>query len=274
MLKWRSDKMLKSIAYLLLFILYAFTLFTVVATAEFVGYENFLRSMTQENGVFETLSVLFLFSISFYGVYTLYFFRKKFSKYLYILILFASFLTFLAGMEEMSWGQHLFHFSSTEYFIENNLQQETNLHNFMDANLFSSLIYTSIYTLFVFIPLLSKLFFKDVPLLRYFDLNMHHILIILFSSTLQLYFYPDFGVYVDMFTQLLALALFGFVLWKEEYSPRLFVHYLLVVNTTIIFMLYHDVFDFLNMQYEIREMFVTLAVLFIFIDFIQKEKVK
>jgi len=260
--------MMKSI----LFVLYSFTIFTVVATAELLGYENFLRSMTQENGVFETLSVLFLFSISFYGLYTLYFFRKNFSKYVYILILFASVLTFLAGMEEISWGQQIFHFSSTEYFIENNLQKETNLHNFMDANLFSSIIYTTIYTFFVFIPLFSKLFFKNIPILRYFDLNMHHILIILFSSTLQLYFYDDFGVYVDMFTQLLALGLFGYVLWKEEYSFKLLLHYLLVVNTTIIFMLYHDVFDFLNMQYEIREMFVTLAVLFIFIDFIQKEK--
>ena len=261
------------IQYLLIFTLYSFSIFTVVATVELLGYENFLKSMTIENGVFEILSVVFLLSISFYGIYQLFFSKKVFSKYLFILILFVTFLTFLAAMEEISWGQQIFHFASSDYFIENNLQHETNLHNFINPNFFSSLIYISIYTLLVFIPLLYKVFFRKIAMLRYFDLKMHHLLIILFSSSLQLYFYPDFGVYVDMSTQLVALAFFGYVLWRKEYCLKLFIHYLFIVSTTFLFMFYHDVFQFENMQYEIREMFVMLAFLVMFIDFIQKEEI-
>jgi len=52
---------------------------------------------------------------------------------------------FLASMEEISWGQHIFHFPSSRYFLENNLQEETNLHNLIDGNIFSSIIYSTIY---------------------------------------------------------------------------------------------------------------------------------
>ncbi len=38
---------------------------------------------------------------------------------------------FYAAMEEISWGQRVFHFSSPEYFKNKNLQGETNLHNFL-----------------------------------------------------------------------------------------------------------------------------------------------
>lgn len=263
---------MKKIQYILLFSLYAFTIFTVLATAKLAGFENFLRSMTQENSFFETLSILFLLSISIYGMMTVYFHRNSWGKYKLFLLIFIAILTFLAAMEEMSWGQHLFHFSSSEFFLENNLQEETNLHNFMDPNLFSSIIYTNIYIFFVFIPLFSKLILKDVKFLQYFNLNMHHILIVLFSASLQLYFYDDFGVKVDMLTQLSGLLLFAYVLWKEKASMLLVLHYAIVLVTTGIFMLNHHVFHFLNMQYEIREMFVVLALLFIFIEFIEREK--
>ena len=262
---------MKKLAYFLLICLYLFAIFTVLATAEISGYEDFLRSMTQENGVFESISVLALLSISFYGGYALYAFRNTLSKKVYLFILFVSILTFLAAMEEISWGQSILKFASNDYFVKNNLQHETNLHNFIDSNFFSSLIYSSIYTLFVFIPLFYKAFFRGFILLRYFDLEMHHILIILFSSSFQLYFYDDFGVYTDMFTHVVALSLFAYVLWKQEHNLKLLAHYLLVLNATILFMIYHHVFGFLNMQYEIREMFVVVAVLFMFVTFIQEE---
>ncbi len=35
---------------------------------------------------------------------------------------------YIAG-EEMSWGQHFFHWNTPEYWAEVNRQQETNLHN-------------------------------------------------------------------------------------------------------------------------------------------------
>lgn len=248
-----------------------FSIFTVIATAQLSGYTNFLKITTQENGIFESLSVLWLFSIFLYGISSFYLYRKSLKKHLLILICFISFLTLLAALEEISWGQHLFHFQSNEYFMQNNIQKEANLHNFINANLFSSIIYASIYVLFVFIPLFYKAFFTNVIYLRYFDINMHYILIILFSSSLQIYFYHDFGVYMDMTAHITALVFFAYVAFKKESTLLLKIHYLTILITTILFMSQYEVFDFFNMQYEIREMFVTLAVLLMFIEFVQKE---
>jgi len=105
-----------------------------------------------------------------------------------------------------------------------------------------------------------------------FNFNMHYILIMLFASSLQLYFYDDFGVKVDMLTHLFGLLFFAYVLWREKDSSLLLIHYFMVVMSTGLFMLNHHVFHFLNMQYEIREMFVVLALLFIFVEYAQKEK--
>ena len=45
-------------------------------------------------------------------------------------------VTFLCGLvflfgagEEISWGQRIFNTESSEFFLKNNAQQETNLHN-------------------------------------------------------------------------------------------------------------------------------------------------
>src|SRR5688572_18030880 len=46
--------------------------------------------------------------------------------------LIALFCLFVAG-EEFSWGQRLLGFGSPEYFLENNFQQELNLHNLPGA---------------------------------------------------------------------------------------------------------------------------------------------
>lgn len=255
-------------------LLYIFTIFTVIATAQLSGYANFLKMTTQENGIFESLSVLWLFGIFIYGISSLYLYKKSLKRYVLILIGLTSFLALLAVLEEVSWGQHLFHFQSSEYFIQNNLQKETNIHNFMNANLFSSIIYASIYVLLVFIPLLYKAFFKHILYLRYFDIPMHYILIILFSSTLQMYFYNDFGVYMDMIAHLVTLAFFAYVALKRKSTLLLKIHYLTILTTTILFMSQHQVFSFFNMQYEIREMFVMLAILLIFIAFIKREVYK
>lgn len=45
-----------------------------------------------------------------------------------LLVGFALACLFLCG-EEVSWGQHVFQWSSPDYFVDNNIQGETNLHN-------------------------------------------------------------------------------------------------------------------------------------------------
>ena len=55
-------------------------------------------------------------------------------------------LIFLFGAgEEVSWGQRIFGWQSSEYFIEHNAQQETNLHNMVvDGTKINKLIFSQI----------------------------------------------------------------------------------------------------------------------------------
>ena len=67
---------------------------------------------------------------------------------------------FLAAGEEVSWGQRIFGWESTEFFMENNKQYETNFHNLMVGDfhlaktLFGSVLTTVILLYLVFLPLL------------------------------------------------------------------------------------------------------------------------
>lgn len=86
--------------------------------------ENTINKLGMEDGFFEYLTALF-FLIAAIVFLRCYFFNKKI-----IYLVFA--LIFFIGMgEEISWGQRLFNYGTPEYFRENNIQDEFNLHNLM-----------------------------------------------------------------------------------------------------------------------------------------------
>ncbi len=266
-----SKTRVNTLLYASLALLYSIAIATVIITAH--GDATLLRTMTQENGFFESMSVVVLLSITIYGCIALYRYNKQFSVAALAAIALMSLLTFIAAMEEMSWGQHLLHFQSSDFFLQHNQQHETNLHNLVDANLFSSILYSMVYTVFVFIPLLYKIRLHRYALftkLSWLDLNPHTILVVLFASSFQIYFYDDIGVIVDMFTLLSGLALFGYYLYVTPLSRYVLLHYIVVLSTTAICMVHHHIFDFFNMQYEIREMFVMVATLLLFREAIER----
>jgi len=95
-------------------------------------YVNFAK----EDGPVEYLTSIFFFT-SF--VLSIIIARKliKIKKNFFALFYFLFTGIFLfAGLEEISWGQRIFLWESTEFFLEN-LQNETNLHNFplMSSNM-------------------------------------------------------------------------------------------------------------------------------------------
>jgi hypothetical protein len=253
-------------------ILYLISIGTIFMSAYVTGYEHLLRQMSYENSFFETIGTISLFIMFIYGIYTL--FRYRFTKYERLTILIFSILALLATMEEISWGQQIFHFPSSAYFLEHNMQKETNLHNLVDANLFSSILYSSIYIFLVFTPLLYKVssYLQSFKLLRYFDINPHTILIVLFASSFQLYFYNDIGVLTDMITYLLALALFGYFLIVQKSDIWLKIHFSIIIFATLISIACYKIYSFYNMQYEIRESFIELAGLLIFVELTLKDK--
>jgi len=57
---------------------------------------------------------------------------RKDKRIIKLWLLFCSISLLFIFFEEISWGQHLFHWEATGIFKENNFQHETNLHNFIN----------------------------------------------------------------------------------------------------------------------------------------------
>jgi len=84
--------------------------------------EDTINKLGIEDGFFEYFTALFFLVTSILFI-IIYFHRKKIIHLIFALV-------FFIGMgEEISWGQRLFNFQSPEYFKENNIQNEFNLHN-------------------------------------------------------------------------------------------------------------------------------------------------
>ncbi len=258
--------------------MYMSAVLVVVLTAFIEGFENALKITTKENGFFESISALLLLLMGVYGIKWLFGHAQKINKFLAFLITLFSLLCILAFLEEISWGQHIFHFKSSEFFQLNNYQKESNLHNLIPASIFSSVIYFCVYTVFIFAPLILRLFEKPLSskcklitfLMPYLP-PLHVSLMILFASSFQAYFYNDFGVWSDTITLICGVILFAFCALKcKVKNSSIWYHFLFVVFSISLFMFCHKIFNYFNAQYEIREMFVVLGS-FIYFEFLLGE---
>lgn len=84
---------------------------------------------TVEDGFVENGSAIFLFSSSLLLLYRFFKLFKHKDLYWKFGILAMAVVFFFGAGEEISWGQRIFNVESSQYFIENNAQRETNLHN-------------------------------------------------------------------------------------------------------------------------------------------------
>lgn len=111
-------------------ILYFFLLVISLATL-FFGFTNatyFDNVFAQEDGFIEYATFFFLLLVSLTQFSRLRKWRGK--KGLWIIsVLFLGLLFFFGAGEEISWGQRIFNIESGDFFKDNNLQNETNLHN-------------------------------------------------------------------------------------------------------------------------------------------------
>lgn len=115
----------------------------------------FLKNYANEDGVVEYGTAILLFSISILLISRV----IKIGKYKGILwklgILGMALLFFFGAGEEVSWGQRIFGIESSEYFKQNNAQQETNLHNMVVGDTkINKLIFSQILTVVLVIYLL------------------------------------------------------------------------------------------------------------------------
>ncbi len=124
----------------------AMLLFVIIVSSYLIMAFNFpvaYMIATYEDLVGEWAQVLFFCSVLVLSV-RLSFTQSKF-RYFFIILALASFYTV---MEEISWGQRLFNISSPDFFQKHNLQQETNIHNFITGPFATELKITIEYVLF------------------------------------------------------------------------------------------------------------------------------
>lgn len=102
----------------------------------YTEYNTFYRVMRKENQPVELLTFLFLLVSAILGfVFSYKLFRagnRLFSLFYFIF----AFGLFFVSMEEISWGQWIFKFSTPQYFRGINRQTEFNVHNIESINLF------------------------------------------------------------------------------------------------------------------------------------------
>ncbi|WP_372744550.1 hypothetical protein [Lutibacter sp.] len=110
---------------------------------------------TVEDGFVENGSAIFLFISSMLLLYR--FFKLfKYKKTLWKVGILAMAIVFFFGAgEEISWGQRIFNIESSEYFLQNNAQQETNLHNMVvDGKKINKIIFSQLLTIILVLYLI------------------------------------------------------------------------------------------------------------------------
>lgn len=115
----------------------------------------FDKVYTVEDGFVENGSAIFLLSSSILLLSRFFKLFSSKSTTWKIGIAAMALLFFFAAGEEISWGQRIFNIESSEYFLENNAQGETNLHNMVvGGTKINKLIFSQLLTVVLVIYLI------------------------------------------------------------------------------------------------------------------------
>ncbi len=191
----------------------AFVLFCVYMK---IYYQSTFRNMLKEDAMIENLTcVAFLVGAGFALSVARRFFKSHHAVYgsLYVV---AFLFLFFVGMEEISWGQRIFHARTPEYLIERNQQEETNVHNLYGLHA----VMSSAYYLIGFIGMCSwvLLHFRKVKnlgiKLKYFIPDWY----------LSLYFFFSFSIafYLKVAT---SMGWLGFLDWRDTEAGEMLMSF-------------------------------------------------
>lgn len=137
------------------FVTVAIPFIALGSVALFIFYPQIFDQLAYEDGVVENISAaaLVLASLTMLLVAFKRFGRK--APLLMAMSVLAAVVFFVIGMEEISWGQRILNIESSEFFLENNMQNEMNLHN-LNTPLSETVYYFGAFLLLIIIP-----FFND-----------------------------------------------------------------------------------------------------------------
>lgn len=178
------------------FLLLVFGLGVYFSNTDLVYFDEVF---TKEDGYAEYGTALFLFCSSFLLLYRfIKLYKYKKALWMFGMLGLAVIFVFGAG-EEISWGQRIFNVESSEYFLENNAQGETNLHNMVvDGKKVNKIIFSQLLTAVLIIyliitPILYRKFAGIKKLANNFAVPIvkWHQTIAFLLSTLVLVFMPS-----------------------------------------------------------------------------------
>lgn len=146
-------------------------------------------------------------------------------KFIVVNLLMAS-IFFLGVGEELSWGQRIFGIESSNFFIENNLQKETNFHNLKLSHLnVNKLIFGTIMGLFLFFYLfvLTFLYHRTKKVKSLVDSlgipipKFHHIIgMVIMGMIVKSIDAVDKWELMELAASMLFLAIFTYPVNKKE----------------------------------------------------------
>ncbi len=123
---------------------------------------------TKEDGFAEYGTAFLLFCSAILLIYR-FFKLQKFKKITWKIGVLGLALVFLFGAgEEISWGQRIFNVESSDYFINNNAQGETNLHNIVvDGKKLNKIIFSQLLTIVLVIYLIiTPILFRKFEIIK------------------------------------------------------------------------------------------------------------
>ena len=178
-------------AYLFLIVIFALGIY--FANTDLTYFDEVY---TVEDGFVENGSAIFLLSSSLLLLFRFFklFNQKKFFWKVGILAMVVVF--FFGAGEEISWGQRILNVESSQYFIENNAQGETNLHNMVVGEtkinklIFSQLLTVVLVIYLIITPFLYRKFDWVKKLVNKFAVPVvqwHHTIAFLTGTGLLLF---------------------------------------------------------------------------------------
>ncbi|UMB54889.1 hypothetical protein MKD41_05300 [Lutibacter sp. A64] len=134
----KTDK----IAYIFLILVFALGIYYANTDLQF-----FDEVYTKEDGIVESITAILLLCSSILLI-SRFFKLQKYKKPLWKIGILAIACVFIFGAgEEISWGQRILNIESSEFFLENNAQAETNLHNLVvDGKKVNKIIFSQLLT--------------------------------------------------------------------------------------------------------------------------------
>lgn len=185
-------------------------------------FEWVFGSETFDGGFVETLTFVGLMFVAWLSVRLA--LRRETPLAVRVLaVLFAVGLVFVA-LEEVSYGQHWFHWRATGAFAEANLQHETNLHNFVDPRLYDWLYEiiggaALVAALLVRVGLMRGLLDRLGPLGETVSRSRYALALTMTASALLLHeVFEELSEFAAV-SALVYVAIVSFELWRTRLAP-------------------------------------------------------